>query len=71
MYIIDYQKKLEKAGITTKFLLIKNVIHSFFSLPGKIFVVEVEWKEILFLLGIYEKACGQTIEAVKEFMDSL
>ncbi|CAF3664314.1 unnamed protein product [Rotaria sordida] len=50
----EYQKKLEKAGIKTKLVLIKDVIHSFFSLPG-----------------IYEKTCGQAIEAVKEFMDSL
>jgi len=50
----DYQKKLEKAGIKTKLLLIKNVIHSFFSVPG-----------------IFEKACGEATEAVKEFMNSL
>jgi hypothetical protein len=36
-YILDYQKKLEKAGIKTKLVLMKNVIHSFFSAPGKIF----------------------------------
>lgn len=29
-----YQKKLEDAGIKTKLVLIKGVIHSFFSLPG-------------------------------------
>ncbi|CAF3859819.1 unnamed protein product, partial [Rotaria sp. Silwood1] len=50
----EYQKKLEKFGIKTKLVLMKNVIHSFFSLPG-----------------IYEKTCAQTIEAIKEFMDSL
>ncbi|UJR31672.1 hypothetical protein I4U23_019153 [Adineta vaga] len=49
-----YQKKLEQAGIKTKLVLVKNVIHSFFSLPG-----------------IYEQACGQTVQAVKDFMDSL
>ncbi|CAF3725595.1 unnamed protein product [Adineta steineri] len=50
----EYQKKLEKAGVKTKLVLIKDVIHAYFSLPG-----------------IYEKACGQTIEAVTEFMNSL
>jgi hypothetical protein len=28
-------------------------------------------KQLCYLLGIYEKACGQTIAAVKEFMDGL
>jgi hypothetical protein len=36
-YILEYQKKLEQAGIKTNLVLVKNVIHSFFSLPGKIF----------------------------------
>jgi acetyl esterase len=35
-YILEYQKKLEAAGVKTKLVLINNVIHSFFSLPGKI-----------------------------------
>ncbi|CAF1254840.1 unnamed protein product, partial [Didymodactylos carnosus] len=30
----DYQKQLEAAGIKTKLVLLKGVIHSFFSLPG-------------------------------------
>jgi acetyl esterase len=50
----EYQKKLEKSGIKTNLVLIKNAIHSFFSLPG-----------------IFEKACGQGIEAVTEFMNGL
>ncbi|CAF1204005.1 unnamed protein product [Adineta ricciae] len=29
-----YQKKLEQAGVKTQFVLVKGVIHSFFSLPG-------------------------------------
>jgi hypothetical protein len=37
MNILEYQKKLEKDGIKTKLVLVKNVIHSFFSLPGEIF----------------------------------
>jgi len=36
-FILEYQKKLEQYGIKTKLVLIKNVIHSFFSLPGNIF----------------------------------
>jgi hypothetical protein len=28
-------------------------------------------KQLEYLLGIYEKACGQAITAVKEFMDEL
>jgi hypothetical protein len=39
MYILGYQEKLEKAGIKTNLVLIKNVIHSFFSFPGEIFDV--------------------------------
>ncbi len=72
MNILEYQKKLEKSGIKTKLVLIKNVIHSFFSLPGEMCLI-IKWNRIicLHLLGIYEQACGQTIEAVKEFMDSL
>jgi acetyl esterase len=34
---LDYQKKLEEAGVKTNLVLVKNVIHSFFSLPGKIY----------------------------------
>ncbi|CAF1140665.1 unnamed protein product [Rotaria magnacalcarata] len=50
----EYQKKLEQAGVKTKLVLVNNIIHSFFSLPG-----------------IYEKACGQAVDAVTEFMNSL
>ena len=35
--ILDYQKKLEEAGVKTKLVCVKNVIHAFFSLPGKIY----------------------------------
>lgn len=33
--LLEYQKKLEQAGVKTKLVLVKEVIHSFFSLPGK------------------------------------
>jgi hypothetical protein len=36
---LEYQKKLEKSGIKTNLVLIKNAIHTFFSLPGEIFDV--------------------------------
>jgi hypothetical protein len=35
-YILEYQQKLETAGVKTKLVLIKGVIHTFFSSPGKI-----------------------------------
>ncbi len=35
--ILDYQEKLEKAGVKTKLVLIKSVIHTYFSFPGEIF----------------------------------
>ncbi|CAF1642013.1 unnamed protein product, partial [Rotaria sordida] len=31
---LEYQKLLEKAGVQTKLVLMKNVIHLFFTLPG-------------------------------------
>ncbi|CAF0722664.1 unnamed protein product [Adineta steineri] len=31
---LEYQKLLEKAGVQTKLLLVKGVIHGYFSLPG-------------------------------------
>jgi len=34
---LEYQKKLDQAGVKTKLVLVKNVIHAFFALPGKIF----------------------------------
>ena len=37
--ILDYQKKLEKAGIKTNLVVIKGALHSFFGLPGKIFYI--------------------------------
>ncbi|UJR24522.1 hypothetical protein I4U23_005897 [Adineta vaga] len=31
---LEYQKLLEKDGVTTKLLLLKGIVHGFFSLPG-------------------------------------
>ena len=40
--ILEYQKKLEAAGVRTKLVLIKSVVHSFFALPGtKLYCVAV------------------------------
>lgn len=38
--LLEYQKKLEQAGVKTKLVLVKEVIHSFFSLPGKYWIIE-------------------------------
>ena len=35
--ILDYQKKLENAGIKTKLVLLKSLLHVYFSYPGEIF----------------------------------
>ncbi len=35
--ILDYQKKLESAGIKTKLVSLKGVLHVYFSYPGEIF----------------------------------
>jgi hypothetical protein len=52
-------------------VLIKGVIHSFFGYPGKTFDDLTSVTQVLYLLGIYVKACGEVVEAVKEFMESL
>ena len=38
--LVEYQKKLEQAGVKTKLVLVKEVVHSFFSLPGKCLMFE-------------------------------
>jgi hypothetical protein len=35
VFYLDYQEILEKEGVKTKLVLIKGVIHPFFSNPGK------------------------------------
>jgi acetyl esterase/lipase len=34
-YFTEYQKLLEQAGVHTKLVLVKGVIHGFISVPGK------------------------------------
>ncbi len=72
-YVLEYQKLLEKAGVQTKLLLVKGVIHGYFSLPGKT-IKNIFYEIISFFLsqlGIFPQACAESVNAVRDFMASI
>lgn len=69
--ILEYQKKLEQAGVQAKLVLVKDVIHSFFSNPGNCSMITRKSIELNLFSGIYKKANEQVVQAVKEFLDGL
>jgi hypothetical protein len=76
LYSVEYQKLLEKDGVQTKLVLIKAVIHGYFGTPGKklkrCFSFLLNFiMNICFSLGIFPEACKQTVEAIRDFIDSI
>jgi hypothetical protein len=64
---------LEKAGVPTKLVLIKGVIHGFLPRAGKInknlslhIHISTYWN-----LGTFPQACAEAMNAIQEFVASI
>ena len=72
-FVSAYKEILDKAGVKNKLVLLKGVLHGFFSLPGKNSIRKKNSfiNDIFIDIGIYPKACAQAADAIQEFMASI